>query len=201
MDYFASFTNRFGISSLSSMILFSCSIIILKTSHLILFSLSSEANGMQHELIHHFIRVVCRNGDLGFTRNTLQSYLIRICDMRLPPSHVHGPLWCMFHEVLSTLRLTEIIHYHTASSDNHTSMSSLVHQSLIAAAQMRPSALLLVKALNALKVQVRDIRNLPLYEGLPLIFVVSSILIGFTSLPMMHHGTLSFMMKSFEIMR
>jgi hypothetical protein len=83
--------------------------------------------------MHHFVQALCHNGEYGFTRNTLQAFLIKIRDSRRSPHHAQAPLLFTYHAVIDVLRLANITRYCAA-----TGPSMALHQPLAAAAQMRP---------------------------------------------------------------
>jgi hypothetical protein len=92
---------------------------------------------MKHELLHHFLQVLRRNGDCGFTRNTLQVFLIRIRNTHCAPKNATAPLPFSYHEVLYALSLTEI-DYYRATPGLHGSPFIQVHEPMVSAAQMPP---------------------------------------------------------------
>jgi hypothetical protein len=84
------------------------------------------------------LQSLCRNGDHGFTRNTLHTFLIRIYDLRRYPQHAPQPLPFIFHEVLSTLRFVDITHYMVSATTSNAIPGLTSASPLVCAAQMRP---------------------------------------------------------------
>jgi hypothetical protein len=84
------------------------------------------------------LQCLSRNGNHRYTRNTLQSLLIQIQDIRWSPTHAQTVLPFTYHEVLVLLRLAEITHFQVISSIQ-SGPSRLIAQAPVAsAAQMRP---------------------------------------------------------------
>jgi hypothetical protein len=98
-------------------------------------TLSLDSTGMHHELMYHFVYVLCKIGDHGYTRNAIQSFLIKMCDARRVPRNPQQVVPFTYHDVLSTLRLADIKSFTTALSRTPPISG---HDRFIAAAQMRP---------------------------------------------------------------
>jgi hypothetical protein len=101
-------------------------------------TLSHDATGMQHELLHNFMQSLSHNGDHKYTRNTLQSLLIHIRDIRRSPMHAQTVLPFTYHEVLVLLRLAEITHFQVIYSIQSGPSRLITQSPMVADAQMRP---------------------------------------------------------------
>jgi hypothetical protein len=72
-------------------------------------TLTRDASGMLHELLHHFLQALCGNGDSGFTRTTLSSFDRTIKRLRRDPQHIAVALPFTFYDIQVELRDARII--------------------------------------------------------------------------------------------
>jgi hypothetical protein len=94
-------------------------------------TLTRDASGMLHELLHHFLQALCANGDSGFTRTTLSSFDRTINRLRRDPQHITVALPFTFYDIQVELRDAGIITFRAPNA-------LAVAPGLVAAAQLRP---------------------------------------------------------------
>jgi hypothetical protein len=94
-------------------------------------TLSRDASGMLHELLHHFLQALYANGDSGFTRTTLSSFDRTIKRLRRDPQHITVALPFTFYDIQVELRDAGIITFHAPNA-------LAVVPGIVAAAQLRP---------------------------------------------------------------
>jgi hypothetical protein len=82
-------------------------------------TLSHDATAMQHELFHHFVQALSRNGDHGHTHNTLQTDFMQIRETH-------------------RLHLAEITHSHVLSAPAAGPLGLVPPTPIDTAAQMHP---------------------------------------------------------------
>jgi hypothetical protein len=93
-------------------------------------SLSRDASGIAHDLLHHYVVTLRANGDSGFTRTILTHYLRQIKQVRRNPQHIHAPIPFTFYDLQVELRDAGVTSFVTPHHDT---------LAIIAAIQQGPS--------------------------------------------------------------